>query len=74
MPQPEKKEKKYQSNAEWPQGVYDYGARKNVSTDLHFTEEEAQGICNLLTKHGFGGQGKHYPVRTWVSESQEAEK
>ena len=57
----------YQSNAEWPEGVYKDSFGINVSSDTHSTRDTAVSVCKRLEKEGFGGEGKHFPIRTWVS-------
>lgn len=39
---------------------------KSESTDTHPSKEAAEAVCSLLRKHGFGGQGKHFPIETRV--------
>lgn len=56
---------KYRSYAEWPADVYADAYGSHVSTDDHHTEEEAQSVCRMLMRHGFGGNGRR-PVRVWV--------
>lgn len=58
---------RYTSCAEWPPEVFTDQAGEHVSTDLHHTREEAQGVCDLLSRYGFGGWGKK-PIRVWVKE------
>lgn len=53
----------YRSFAEWPPEV---GLHPSVSTDDHYTEAEAKGVCRLLERNGFGGDRVHFPLRTWV--------
>ncbi len=63
---------KVQSNALWPaelSGVSVYG--DSISTDTHDTEAQAHAICRALQRHGFGGEGKVFPLRTWVSPVQQ---
>ena len=59
--------KPYKSVAKWPPGIC--GGDGNMSTDLHFTYEEAGVVCQLLKRHGFGGEGKIFPLSTWVVAS-----
>lgn len=64
----------YYSNAKWPDdsGVHDsYGEPE--SQDRHSTEREALSVCKMLERDGLGGEGKIFPVRTWVSEKCESE-
>ena len=54
----------WKSNAEWPEvpGLY-----VKFSDDKHDTEEQAEAVCKMLRERGFGGDGKIFPVRTWVT-------
>lgn len=56
---------KCRSFAEWPAEVYTDAHGAHVSTDDHHSEEEAQSVCRMLMRHGFGGNGRR-PVRVWV--------
>jgi len=57
---------KWKSCAEWPEGVYTAPDGSHVSKDTHDTREAAKAVCGLLTRQGFGGEGRHFPRRTWV--------
>jgi hypothetical protein len=61
---------KWQSNAQWPLDVYRGMDGKGISTDTHHSESAANYVCKLLERQGFGSEGKHFPIRTWVSEAQ----
>lgn len=58
----------YQSNAQWPLDVYNGMYGDGISTDKHDNRKMASIVCDLLDQNGFGGEGKHFPIRTWVSE------
>jgi hypothetical protein len=60
---------KFQSNAQWPLDVYRGMDGSGISTDTHGSAHQAQFICAALEREGFGGEGKHFPIRTWVSEA-----
>jgi hypothetical protein len=60
--------KRFQSNAEW-EGL----AGIRVSTDTHYSYEAAQMVCDALEEEGLGGDGRVFPIRTWVSDFKEAE-
>lgn len=62
-----KSAKQFSSNAEWPDSVK-LGCIPNVSTDKHDSEKMAQAVCDRLKECGFGGEGKIFPIRTWVEE------
>lgn len=62
---------KWQSNAEWPIGVCSTRNGDNVTTDRHRTRAEAENVCFMLERDGFGGLGKHFPIRTWVCEVEQ---
>lgn len=55
------------SNAEWPRQVYRGIDGSGITTDTHSSEYAAQCVCEALEREGFGGEGKHFPIRTWVS-------
>lgn len=57
----------WQSCALWAPGVV--CEVDNTTRDNHYTEGEAQGVCRLLERNGFGGDKKVYPVRTWVERT-----
>ena len=57
----------YQSNAEWPAGTIT-GKESQISTDTHSTRQAAESVCRMLERDGFGGEGKIFPLRTWVSD------
>ena len=59
---------KYTSNAKWPR-MDAYIGNSDVTSDEHDTKEQAQAVCDILEREGFGGEGKMFPVKTWVSES-----
>lgn len=61
----------YQSNALWPEHVYRGMYGDGISTDLHPSEEAARAVCEGLEREGFGGERKHFPIRTWVSDPKE---
>jgi hypothetical protein len=58
---------RFRSFAEWPADVYTSAKGDHVSTDDHHTKEEADGVCAMLMRHGFGGKGRR-PVLVWVEE------
>jgi len=58
--------KKYQSRCQWPSGTL--GTDGDISTDDHYSREEAEGVCTLLKKEGFGGMRRVFPIRVWVQE------
>lgn len=59
---------KYQSNAQWPLDVYRGMDGNGISTDTHRTKADAQAVCDILRREGFGGERKNFPIRVWVSE------
>lgn len=52
------------SYAQWPKGTL--CTESDISTDTHYSVEEANNVCTMLEAHGFGGEGKIFPVDTWV--------
>lgn len=55
----------FKSIAVWPDTIK-VGNGKNESVDTHDTQGQAEGVCRLLKKHGFGGDGKVFPLSTRV--------
>lgn len=41
-------------------------AGKSESVDTHRSKEQAEGVCRLARREGFGGEGKYFPVSTRV--------
>lgn len=64
-------QKQWRSCAKWNSGVVAAANTDNVTTDFHDTREAAVGVCQLLLRRGFGGDGVHFPVRTWVEWIEE---
>lgn len=56
---------KWRSCAEWPEG-YTPGLPGGISTDDHSTAGQAQAVCEMLERAGFGGDSNIFPIRTWV--------
>jgi hypothetical protein len=59
---------KWSSNAQWPLDVYRGMDGTGITTDTHRTEKEAKAVCRLLEREGFGGERKHFPIRTWTEK------
>lgn len=57
----------YYSCARWPHPAIQLGCIANVSSDMHSTREAAQAVCDRLRREGFGGEGKDFPLETWVA-------
>ena len=49
----------------WPEEV-STGNDPNVSTDKHDTAEMAISVCEAIMKEGLGGEGKIFPLDTYV--------
>jgi hypothetical protein len=60
--------KKWKSHAEWPEP--NHGVQ--FSEDTHDTREQAQSVCDMLQREGLGGEGKVFPIQTWVTEIKES--
>lgn len=59
----------FKSIAVWPDTIKVGNVEgKNESEDTHATAEQALGVCRLLKRHGFGGEGKVFPVSTRIEE------
>lgn len=59
---------KTQSNALWPNGTSvgcPWGTQ--ITRDSHHSQATAQAVCDMLMVEGFGGDGKVFPVKVWVS-------
>lgn len=61
----------YSSCAQWPPEVYTDANGNNVTFDDHSNYDRAAAVCDRLKREGFGGEGKHFPIRTWVTETRE---
>lgn len=58
----------WKSIAEWPEGTTSDSYGRCRSEDTHDTRNQALGVCVLLNKWGFGGDGRTFPVKTWIEE------
>jgi hypothetical protein len=61
---------KWESNAQWPIGTISR-FEEVVTVDRHTTESAAIAVCRALEKEGYGGRGKHFPLRTWVGRTED---
>jgi hypothetical protein len=57
------------SKAEWPKGTISQSRANDITTDDHPTEAQARAVCRMLERDGLGGEGKIFPVRTWVEDA-----
>ena len=57
---------KHTSNAQWPIGQFPSG--HDVTTDSHDSEQEAESVCEILERDGWGGERKVFPLKTWTEE------
>jgi len=64
-------EKRWTSNAEWPKGSIIQDRANDQSIDYHLTEPAARAVCRMLERDGLGGEGKIFPIRTWVEWVEE---
>jgi hypothetical protein len=55
---------RWESWARWPAGVM--GNREQNSMDEHDTREQAEAVCRMLERDGFGCAGTIFPIATWV--------
>jgi len=62
-------DKMYTSNAQWDLEVYSGSKGDGITTDNHSSQKEAQSVCDMLEKKGFGGDERAFPIRTWVDEN-----
>lgn len=57
----------FQSIAVWPDTIKVGNVEgKNESVDTHDTQDQAEGVCRLMKKEGFGGDRKVFPLSTRV--------
>lgn len=57
----------FKSIAVWPDTIKVGNVEgKNESVDTHETKGQAEGVCRLLERQGFGGDGKVFPISTRV--------
>lgn len=56
----------WKSHAQWPRvpGVIDI----TESSDTHGSKEQAEAVCTILQRDGFGGNRQHFQLKTWVEE------
>lgn len=59
--------KNYRSHARWADNVFTNINGDHISTDDHYSEDEARVVCKRLREEGFGGDGKDFPIETWVT-------
>lgn len=57
---------KFSSCAEWPKGTAPHS--NDVTKDENGPWASSNAICNRLSKEGFGGDGKVFPLRVWVED------
>jgi len=60
----------WESWARWPAGVM--GKQEQNSMDFHDSDEQAEAVCQMLKRDGFGGNGKAFPLATWVLPPNDA--
>ena len=60
------------SNAQWPEGSICQRRANDKTTDYHLTEAAARAVCRMLERDGLGGEGKVFPLRTWVDDTSNA--
>lgn len=61
-------DKTHRSYARWPDDTVAFSMNgTQITTNDHNSEEEAQAVCNMLERDGFGGDEKIFPVETWVT-------
>lgn len=57
----------HRSIAVWPDTIKVGNVEgKNESSDVLGSKEQAEGVCRLLEREGFGGEGKVFPISTRV--------
>lgn len=53
------------SYVQWPKEA---GVIDNISRDEHLNWELAKGVVDVICCHGFGGDGKIFPVKVWIED------
>jgi len=66
--------KEWTSNAEWPEGQIMQRRAMGKTIDYHETESAAKAVCRMLKRDGLGGEGKIFPIRTWVDNIKKENK
>ena len=54
---------RWKSFARWP-----HSDDTHMTVDKHDTKEQAEAVCKRLGEEGWGGEGKIFPIKTWVEE------
>jgi hypothetical protein len=62
--------KEWKSCAEWSAGALHLASDDNTTRDGHDTESQAAAVCRALESDGLGGDGRIFPLRTWVESSK----
>jgi hypothetical protein len=60
---------KFKSCVQWPADCCP--SIGNYSEDTHENEAAARAVVDMLYRHGFGGDGKFFPVKAWVESINE---
>jgi len=58
----------YRSKAQWPDGSIKQPRANDITTDFHSSLSFAKAVCKMLETDGLGGDGKIFPIITWVDE------
>ena len=59
---------RYKSCAKWPEGTIPHC--NDVSRVVEYSEDVATSVCNRLEAEGYGGEGKVFPLHTWVEPEE----
>ena len=62
-------QKCWTSNAQWPKNSIIQRRANDKTVDFHLTEAAAKAVCRMLERDGLGGEGKVFPLRTWVENT-----
>ena len=57
----------YQANGKWDKKDIFFAELNNFSSSLHDTFEDAEKMCDKAEQSGFNGEGKIFPLATWVT-------
>jgi hypothetical protein len=65
----------FRSIAVWPDTIrVGNEVGKNESEDVHETREQAEGVCRLLRRDGYGGERMIFPLSTRVEPVDQESK
>jgi hypothetical protein len=66
-------DQRFISHAQWPEGVIRQKRANDHTIDVHATEEACRAVCRMLERDGLGGEGKIFPLKTWIEDTLDPE-